>query len=156
MSIHTVIPAYSTEPHMTDALASLFNSPPGPSRPPPPLSPRSISRTPSPSPRRGHERTRQSSQPLFLSPGQTPTRPRPPQRISFDHETDPFEEYENRHRANANGNGGRGDIEDDLGIPTSALGAYDPLAPVGGGGDDGDDELVGKKRKPIPKIDADR
>lgn len=135
---------------MAEGLDSLFNSPPGPSRPPPPRSPRSPSRTPSPSRRQA----RQSSEPLFLSPGQTPQRSRPP--ISFEPEIDPFEEFENRYRAGAAGAGaGTGDDE---GVPTSGLGAYDPLAPLGGGlgDDDDDDEPNRKKRKPIPKIDAER
>lgn len=136
---------------MGEGLDSLFNSPPGPSRPPPPRSPRSPSRFPSrtPSPSQRQRQARLSSEPLFLSPGQTPQRPRPP--ISFDPEEDPFEEFENRQRAGA----GIGDA--DVGVPTAALGAYDPLAPLGGGlGDDDDDEPTRKKRKPIPKIDAER
>lgn len=134
---------------MGEGLDSLFNSPPGPSRPPPPRSPRLPSRTPSPSPRQA--RDRQSSEPLFLSPGQTPQRARPGPAIDFEPEIDPFEEFENRHRA-AGARAGAGDE----GIPTSALGAYDPLAPLGGGLGDDDDEPSRKKRKPLPKIDADR
>lgn len=145
---------------MAEGLDSLFNSPPGPSRPPAPRSPRSPSRTPSPSPSQ-HQRQRQpqarrsSEQPLFLSPGQTPQRPRPrPAQVSYEPEVDPFEEFENRYRSAAAG----GEAGDE-GVLTSALGAYDPLAPLGGGlGDDedDDDETTRKKRKPIPKIDAER
>lgn len=134
---------------MTAALDSLFNSPPGPSRPPPPLSPRSPSRTPSPRRDRAGAGA-QFSEPLFLSPGdnQTPQRPRPAP-ITFEPETDPFEEFENRYRAAAAG--GRGEES----VPTAALGAYDPLAALDGGGDD-EEGPAKKKRKPIPKIDADR
>jgi hypothetical protein len=128
---------------MTDALDNLFNSPPGQSsRPPRP-------RTPSPSP--SPERRRLSSQPLFLSPNgtatpirtrQPPAGQRPPnaqverreevQRrmiYSPEAEIDPFEEN----------------------VTTGNLGVYDPLAPILG-----DEEPARKKRKPIPKIDAER
>ena len=130
---------------MTDALDTLFNSPPGQSsRPPRP-------RTPSPSPSPSPERRRLSSQPLFLSPNgtATPVRARPPpagqrppnaqverreevQRrmiYSPEAEIDPFEEN----------------------VTTGNLGVYDPLAPILG-----DEEPARKKRKPIPKIDAER
>ena len=135
---------------MAEGLDSLFNSPPGPSRPPPPRTPRSPSRTPSPSPRRG----RQSSEPLFLSPGQTPIRPRPGAAVDYEPEVDPFEEFENRYRAATAGGAGTG--AEDQGISTSGLGAYDPLAPLGAGLGDDDEEPTRKKRKPIPKIDPER
>lgn len=124
---------------MTEALDNLFNSPPGQSsRPPRP-------RTPSPS--STPERRRLSSQPLFLSPNgtesATPTRPPAQQRrditngarieetmrYSPEPEIDPFEET----------------------VTTGNLGVYDPLAPILG-----DEEPARKKRKPIPKIDAER
>lgn len=127
---------------MTD-LADLFNSPPGQSSRPPRRTP---STSPSPSPSPG--RRRLSSQPLFLSPNGTATpirnRTRPPpgpgqqqngghveRRIQYspEPEVDPFES-----------------------VTTGNLGVYDPLAPILGE----DDEPARKKRKPIPKIDAER
>lgn len=66
---------------------------------------------------------------------------------------DRFAELESRYRAieaeHANENG----------ITTAALGGgvYDPLAPLNGNlGDDDEDGPPTKKRKPIPKIDAER
>jgi len=124
-------------------LENLFNSPPGQSsRPPRPRTP-----SPSPSPTSTPARKRLSSQPLFLSPNGTATpvrrHPQPPaqrqrqeeirERLEVDFgvepELDPFEES----------------------VTTGNLGVYDPLAPILG-----DEEPARKKRKPIPKIDAER
>lgn len=133
-------------------LDDLFNSPPGQSSRPPPLRQRTLSPSPTPTP----ERRRLSSQPLFLSPDGTATpiksrHPHPPagqvtrnqnlqaerreeiqRRMIYtpEPEVDPFEES-----AGTTGN----------------LGVYDPLAPILG-----EDEPARKKRKPIPKIDAER
>ena len=130
---------------MTEALDSLFDSPPGPgpSRQSRRSPSRSISRTPSPTRGRG----RGSSEPLFLSPNgtATPVRrlPRAQARYDFEEpERDPFEEPV------AGVGGGQGGA-----IRTADLGNYDPLAPILG--DDGD-EPAKKKRKPIPKIDPER
>lgn len=133
---------------MTEALDSLFDSPPGPgpgpSRPPRRSPSRSISPTPSPTRGRG----RGSSEPLFLSPNGTATPVRRPAqaqaRYDFEEpERDPFEEP-----VVGVGGGGQGGA-----IRTADLGNYDPLAPILG--DDGD-EPARKKRKPIPKIDPER
>jgi hypothetical protein len=135
---------------------NLFDSPPGPgpSRPLRRSPSRSVSRTPSPSAAR---RGGGGDEPLFLSPNgtATPVRSRPQAEYHYDEpERDPFEEPSRRPGGGAGGAGGSGQGGVGGGIRTADLGNYDPLAPILG--DEDADGPARKKRKPIPKIDAER
>lgn len=161
-----------TRQQMSD-LANLFNSPPS-AAPPAEYAPRSPSASPGPSRQRGSP----SGEALFLSPGsafdtpqarnkrKSPTRdrvPTPPPQPRFDAyrsalaESEPWLDEPVSPPAGSLGPSGQGAYRTEAAQAYMQDGVYDPLAGLGGGNGEGDqgDEPARKKRT-MPKIDAER
>ncbi|RSH92096.1 hypothetical protein EHS25_008508 [Saitozyma podzolica] len=162
---------------MSDSLLDLFNSPPAP---PPRLPSRSPSHSRSPSPGPSRLPTSDSA-PLFLSPGSvssTPARPKrardvptPPRQPLFSYRAGREDPVVNLHDLDFDGewdiDAPLPDLPRPLRDPREETQRYDlPLGLDGGGLGDLDpfkdlhgqdeEEQGGKKRRVMPKIDADR